>query len=41
MKTINFEVLIRKEIGKNKIKALKNKGFIPGVIYGGKDAPQP
>jgi ribosomal protein L25 (general stress protein Ctc) len=34
MEKIFLNVEIRTEIGRSKVKELKNKGFVPAVIYG-------
>jgi large subunit ribosomal protein L25 len=31
----------RAETGKNAARRIRNNGFVPGVLYGGQDAPQP
>jgi len=39
MEEIFLEVEVRKEKGKNKVKDLRQKGFIPAIIYGAKKEP--
>jgi large subunit ribosomal protein L25 len=34
MDSVKFEVELRKEFGKNKVKKLKREGVIPGTVYG-------
>jgi large subunit ribosomal protein L25 len=41
MEEVKYEVELRPEIGKNKVKALKEKQLIPAIVYGNKQKPMP
>ena len=39
MEQVKLEVQLRKEAGSGEVKVLRRAGYIPGVVYGGKDKP--